>query len=213
MTSPTDKTRLSPRAKKYSGYAGIAALFSMAALSPLSLSGADPDNPSPTPVTVTATVTALIAPDQCDPVPDGSLPQTAVDYASDGAPITTAPSTVEAAPPTDVEALTDELSDAPRAAEDNAEINGTGPFDPYLCAPAPTSTSSEETKTITATPEEVPDEIPGVPTSLRPANPNVDEYEGDGSGVSVDAPDAWDAPTENPVPRPGGGLLPANPGF
>ena len=188
------------RAKRYSGYAGIAALAGMAALSPLSLAGADPEGSAPAPVTVTATVTAMVAPDQCDPLPDGQLPQTAVDYASDGAPITTAPVTTEAPAPSDVEALVTETSiaAAPRAAEEGGEISGTGPFDPYLCAPA-AATPTETSKTVTVTPEAVPDDdadIAGVPTSLRPAKPNVDEVDADGyREAPADPTGASPAPT------------------
>lgn len=87
----TDRSQT--RSKTAMKWTGITALFGMAALSPLSMSSADPGaDGAPAPVTVTATVTAHVAPDQCDPVPDGQLPQRAVDYASDGSPITPDPS-------------------------------------------------------------------------------------------------------------------------
>lgn len=217
------------RAKRVARYAAFGAVGGALALSPLGLSYADPapGTDGVAPVTVTATVTAVIAPDQCDPLPDGRLPQRAVDYSTTGDDIVIPEPSAVPAPEGVPELFTgnvplapaDELEDAPREDEEGVEgqpIEGTGPFDPYLCDPAG---AAPETTTIT--PEPVapgPDleDIPGVTPTLRP-------YPGAGGladgavgqvGPQLGNPDEEARPTEEPLPGErgvggGGALAPA----
>ncbi len=216
------------RAKRVARYAAFGAVGGALALSPLGLSYADPapGTDGVAPVTVTATVTAVIAPDQCDPLPDGRLPQRAVDYSTTGDDIVIPEPSAVPAPEGVPELFTgnvplapaDELEDAPREDEEGVEgqpIEGTGPFDPYLCDPA-----GAAPETITITPEPVapgPDleDIPGVTPTLRP-------YPGAGGladgavgqvGPQLGNPDEEARPTEEPLPGErgvgGGALAPA----
>ncbi len=175
---------LSDGARKGLLATGVAAAAAMAALSPLQIAGAEPTSDTKAPVTVTATVTAHVAPDQCDPVPDGKLPQQAVDYASDGAPITTnAPSPTKEAKPVEdgvnplsghdvplAPASSDSTttSDKPRAAEEGGKPVSNGPFDPYLCEATPSTSVTSSVVTVTpAAPGPALEDLPGAsPTQL-----------------------------------------------
>lgn len=214
---------LSERAKKALRYSAFGAVVSAAALSPLGFAGADPNaHGTPgAPVTVTATVTAVVAPDQCEPLPDGKLPQKAVDYASTGDPITPDPE----APVTD-ERADEEVpstnsaeptpSKAPKADDEDGKkteqiSGGNGPFDPYLCDPqAIPTTTTPVTPTVDPGPQL--EDIPGVTPTLRPypgSGSGLAENPEGGSGVELSPPDVEATPTENPTPR--GGLAPSRP--
>ena len=193
----------SDRTKKLLRYGAFGAIGGAMALSPLGFASADEEPGVPSaPATVTATVTAIVAPEECKPIPDGKLPQQAVDYATDGGPITTAP-----APPADdtgLDAPKDSTSN-PTSDEEKASAQGSGPFDPYLC--------EAQGATQAARPSTLPEEtgpklgdIPGVNPTLRPY-PNqqgdLTEGQGGGSGVTLGTPDPKATPTENPAPTPG----------
>lgn len=233
---------MSPRAQRVARYAAFGAIGGALALSPLGITNAEPD-PAPngdgtSRVTVTATVTAVIAPDQCDPLPDGRLPQRATDYATTGEdivlpdperdPSPELPLAEEPAPElfaggsfTFPLAPADELEDAPREGDDSAgeekgPIEGSGPFDPYLCDPA-----GAAPETTTVTPEPVApgpalEDLPGVTPSLRPypsGSGLTDGPVGDG-GPQLGNPDEDARPTEEPLPSErgvggGGALAPA----
>lgn len=211
---------LSHRAQRVARYAAFGAIGGALALSPLGITNAEPE-PAPngdgtSPVTVTATVTAVIAPDQCDPLPDGRLPQRATDYATTGEDITLpdpelgpVEGPVEPAPELFAGsgflfplAPADELEDAPREEGEDGPIEGTGPFDPYLCDPA-----GATPETTTVTPEPVApgpalEDLPGVTPSLRPypsGSGLTDGPVGEG-GPQLGNPDENARPTEEPLP-------------
>lgn len=204
-------------AARIARYAAFGAAGCALALSPLGLSHADdetaPGGEGGTPVTVTATVTAVIAPDQCEPLPDGRLPQRATDYANaEGEvviPETPAPSDVATPPELFFGgqfplAPADELDDVPReeGEEDAGPIEGTGPFDPYLCDPAG---AAPETTTITpepVAPGPALEDIPGVTPTLRqyPSGGGLTDGPVGETGPQLGAPDEDARPTEEPLP-------------
>lgn len=224
---------MSHRAQRVARYAAFGAIGGALALSPLSITNAEPE-PSPngdgaSQVTVTATVTAVIAPDQCDPLPDGRLPQRATDYATTGEDIVLpdpelAPTEgpVEPAPELFAGsgflpmAPADELEDAPREEGEDGPIEGSGPFDPYLCDPAG---AAPETTTITpepVAPGPALEDLPGVTPSLRPYPSGGGLTDGPvgESGPQLGNPDENARPTEEPLPSErgvggGGALAPA----
>lgn len=209
----------SHRVKRAARYAAFGAVGGALALSPLGLSYAEPEpgTDGAAPVTVTATVTAVIAPDQCEPLPDGRLPQRATDYATTGGdiviPTTTAEVPAPDAPPASPDlffgnlplAPADEapaVEDAEGAPEEGAPIEGKGPFDPYLCDPA-----SAAPETTTITPEPVApgpalEDIPGVTPTLRPYPSGGGLTDGPvgNAGPQLGAPDKDARPTEKPLP-------------
>lgn len=199
---------LSARASKALRYSAFGAIGGALALSPLGFAGADPNDPAApvAPVTVTATVTAIVAPDQCEPLPDGKLPQKAVDYATTGDPITPEPDA-----PVD-ERADEEVPAAPATTTtvadkegESGQINGSGPFDPYLCDPqSATPTTTPTTPVIDEGPKL--EDIPGVTPTLRPypgSGGGLAESPEGGSGVQLGTPDPETTPTENPTARPG----------
>ena len=195
------------RTKAILRYSAFGAIGSAMALSPLGFAGADPNAPvPPPPATVTATVTAIVAPDQCKPLPDGKLPQRAVDYATDGGPIQTpAPS----GPPNDRMSGGDEAP--PPAAPASGEMHGSGPFDPYTCevqgaTPATTTPVNAEPKGPKL------EDIPGVKPTLRPypgqGPGGMAESPQGGSGVNLGPANPKAAPTDVPAPAPAPGAAP-----
>lgn len=210
--------KVSDRTIKAMRYSAFGAIGGALALSPLGLSFADPDQgpPPPPPATVTATVTAIVAPEECKPIPDGKLPQQAVDYATvDGRIITPTPTPA----PENDDAMDTPKKDTPKKDKSDKEkksdegsaeqINGSGPFDPYLCDPQAAVIASASEKPDAKPPvDEGPKlgDIPGVKPTLRPY-PNqqgdLTEGQGGGSGVTLGTPDPKATPTENPAPRPG----------
>lgn len=198
--------KLSARATKALRYGAFGAIGGALALSPLGLAGANPEaepgGPA-APVTVTATVTAIVAPDQCEPVPDGKLPQLAVDYATTGDPITP-----EAQEPVDERANEEVSTEGTVAEVADGEIRGSGPFDPYLCVPQPEApTTAPETPEIDEGPKL--EDIPGVTPTLRPypgTGGGLAESSEGGSGVELGTPDPDAEPTE--TPQSPGGLAP-----
>lgn len=202
---------LSDRTKSAAKWTGVAALFSMAALSPLSLSQADPDGEggAAAPVTVTATVTAHVAPDQCDPVPDGKLPQRAVDYASDGSPITPDPSLHPEPPAADVvsdasalDRMDEKVSDDEGTAENAAEVQeASGPFDPYLCEATPETPTSTTSAAVPTTEQPRLEDVPGVSTEL-PDLPAGSDPE-TGPAVDFGTPKPESSPTPEAPATPG----------
>ena len=209
---------LSARVAKTLRYGAFGAIGGALALSPLGFAGADPnDVDAPrTPTTVTATVTAIVAPDQCEPLPDGKLPQKSVDYATTGGPITT-----ESEAPVQDEKLDEKVAPATKTsvaegdktAAEAEQINGTGPFDPYLCdaqKATPSSSAAPTTPVVDQGPKL--EDIPGVKPTLREypgTGGGLAESPEGGSGVTLGTPDPKATPTENPE-RPGG-LAPSRP--
>lgn len=219
---------MSHAAKRYARYAAFGAVGGALALSPLGVSYADeePANADGTsPVTVTATVTAVIAPDQCEPLPDGRLPQRAVDYANaDGDVVipttTSAPAPADAATPPALFAgntvmmplapatTTSAAPDADEEKDGDEEkgpIQGTGPFDPYLCNPA---AATPETTTITpepVAPGPALEDLPGVTPTLRqyPSNNGLTDGPVSTAGPQLGAADPSARPTEEPLPGTG----------
>lgn len=192
-------------------YGAFGAIGGAMALSPLGFAGADPESTPATPATVTATVTAIVAPDQCKPLPDGKLPQKAVDYATDGGPIETP---AEGAPDEKLDKT--EGSGQKATAEEGGEIQGKGPFDPYLCQAQGTTAASPTTTPVNAEPPGPKlEDIPGVTPTLRPypgqGPGGMAESPEGGSGVELGPPNPSATPTENPAPRPGTGLSPSSP--
>lgn len=225
-------------AQRVGRYVAFGAVGSALALSPLGLSHADPEpgTDSGTITTVTATVTAVIGVDQCEPLPDGRLPQQARDYMNrDGevVPETTgAPVPADSAlPPGDTNLFTgklfplapggggsaaepdSQLEDLPRGdgpapvAREDGKIEGTGPFDPYLCTPAASTTP--ETTTITPEPGPQLEDLPGVTPTLReyPSGSGLTDGGPANGGPQLGAVDEDNRPTEDPLPGtvPGGG--------
>lgn len=216
-------------AKRVARYAAFGAVVSALALSPLGISYAEPepeDVDGEAPVTVTATVTAIIAPDRCEPLPDGRLPQRATDYATTGEDIVLPPPPVDPelppvdAPPPAPElfvgtgftfplAPADEIGGGgspsegdPADKEGSGMVEGEGPFDPYLCDPA-----AAAPETVTVTPEPVApgpalEDLPGVTPTLRPYPSGGGLTDGPvgTAGPQLGAPDADARPTEEPLP-------------
>ena len=212
---------MSHRATRVARYAAFGAIGGALALSPLGVTFAEPE-PAPngdgvSPVTVTATVTAVIAPDQCDPLPDGRLPQRATDYATTGDDIVLPePSAAPELPLAEEPAPelfsgsgflfplapADEVEDAPAEEGEEGPIEGTGPFDPYLCDPAG---AAPETTTITpepVAPGPALEDLPGVTPSLRPYPSGSGLTDGPvgEAGPQLGNPDENARPTEEPLP-------------
>lgn len=201
--------KLTDRTTRVLRYSAFGAIISAAAVSPLGFAGADPqDRPAPPPATVTATVTAMVAPGQCDPIPDGKLPQQAVDYATvDGKIVTPAPE----APADDK--MDGEDTESPKgdaAAPAEGPVHGVSVFDPYLCDPASAERAEDvDHKKDNDNPKaQVPDE----PKLPRGVTPTLKQYPGGGqnglaeggeggSKTHLGDPDPKATPTENPTPR------------
>ena len=224
---------MSPRAQRVARYAAFGAIGGALALSPLGITNAEPE-PAPngddtSRVTVTATVTAVIAPDQCDPLPDGRLPQRATDYATTGEdivlpePSPELPLAEEPAPELFAGgsflfpmAPADELEDAPREDGEEGPIEGSGPFDPYLCDPAGAAPETTTVTPVPVAPGPALEDLPGVTPTLRPYPSGgglTDGPVGEG-GPQLGNPDESARPTEEPLPSErgiggGGALAPA----